>query len=80
MIKEEKLSKSLSALQDLIIRARNLAYQNHPSKKLAELLDGIEYLPALIIEEEDQTELFEHFLEELCIQYNFPEILNKYRK
>jgi hypothetical protein len=80
MIKEEKLNNSILAVQDLIIRARNLAYQSHPTEMLAEFLDGVEYLLALMLEKEDRTELFERFLEELCVRYGFTEILDKYRK
>jgi len=80
MIKEEKLNSSILAIQDLIIRARNLAYENHSTGALAEFLDGIEYLPALMLEKEDRTDLFELFLGELCVRNGFPEILDKYRK
>jgi len=48
MIESKKQKKAIQAIQDLIIEARNLAYQNFPNKDLAEFLDGVEYLPALI--------------------------------
>ncbi len=50
MIERNKNKKALQAIQDLIIEARSKAYQNIESKDLAEFLDGLEYLPALVIE------------------------------
>jgi hypothetical protein len=80
MVNREKLNSSILAIQDLIIRARNLAYQNQSGEKLAEFLDSVEYLPALMLEEKDRTDLFESFLEELCTRYDYPEIFIKYTK
>lgn len=79
MIHKEKEAKALQAIQDLLIEARGLAYENVPSHILAELLDGIEYLPALLIEEKDDTLFFEEFLENLCIRNNFRFIIDKYK-
>jgi len=45
---------------------------------LAEFLDGIEYFPALIVEEKDNTELFEKFLKDFCICHNCISIINRY--
>jgi len=80
MVKEEKLNSAILAIQDLIIWARNLAYQKHPSEALAELLDEIEYLPALILEKEDRTDIFESYLKAICTEYGFPDVWNRYRK
>lgn len=79
MIATNKHSKAIQAVQDLIIEARSLAYQKIPGEKLAEFLDGVEYLPALFLEKEDRTELFENYLEEFCNRYNCSGILNKYK-
>lgn len=78
MIQPEKLNSAILAIQDLIIRARSFAYQNYPNEKLAEFLDGIEYLPGLILEKEDRTDSFEQYLEGLCNDYGIPEVFNKY--
>jgi hypothetical protein len=78
MLKENN-NKAILAIQDLIIRARNLAYQNHSHKDLAEFLDALEYLPGLMLENMDNSDLFEKFLEDLCSRYNYPEIINKYK-
>lgn len=74
MIQTEKLNSAILAIQDMIIRACGLAYKNESNEFLADFLDGIEYLPALILKKGDQTELFEHFLKELSTKYNFPEV------
>ena len=78
MIESKKQKKAIQAIQDLIIEVRNLAYQNYPSKDLAEFLDGVEYLPALIVEENDRTELFEIFLTDLCVRNNCMSVVNRY--
>ena len=68
------------AIQDLIIQARNLAYQKYPSEKMAELLDEIEYLPALILEETDRTDFFEFYLEGICTEYGFSDVWSRYKR
>ena len=78
MIKEDKNKKALKAIQDLIIEAGTMAYKNVSSKDLAEFLDDLEYLPALIIEG-DNTELFENYLKEFCSKRNCIHVLNRYK-
>ncbi|MNU32609.1 hypothetical protein D3C71_211570 [compost metagenome] len=78
MINEKKFNSSIVAVHDLIIRARNLAYQKKEHEMIGDFLDALEYLPALILEKEDRTELFEKFLEDICKRYDFTEILDKY--
>lgn len=80
MVQPEKLNSAILAIQDLVIRARNFAYQNYPHEQLAAFLDGIEYLPALILEKENRTDLFESFLEDLCSHYDVPEVFNRYKQ
>lgn len=80
MIKQIELAKAILAIQDLIIHGRKLAYQNYPNEQIAEFLDSLEYLPALILETEDRTDLFEQFLEDICIKNNISEIFSKYKR
>ncbi len=80
MIDSNKLHSAIKAIQDLIIEARNLAYLNQPTEKIADLLDGVEYLPGLILLQEDKTEWFESYLEEICTKYNYPGIMIRYHK
>ena len=76
MIHIDKQSKAMEAIHDLIIMARMLT-QNNPDK-LFDFLDRLEYLPALILEERENTAFFEQFLQELCEQYDCQHIFNKY--
>ena len=78
MIESKKQKKAIQAIQDMIIEARSLAYQNFPNKDLSEFLDEIEYFPALIVEEKDNTELLEKSLKDFCIRHNCMNILNRY--
>ena len=78
MVEKEKLNNAISAIQYLIIWARNLVYQGYSKEELAAFLDAVEYLPALILEKDDRTELVEEFLEDVCVQHDFPEVLIKY--
>lgn len=80
MIAENKLKKALQAIQDLIIEARILAYENISNKDIAEFLDSIEYLPALIIEEKDRTQLFENYLYSIFNTHNCLNVIKKYRR
>jgi len=43
-------------------------------------IDAIEYLPQLMMGEEDKTALFEEELEKICLKYNLIAVLEKYRK
>lgn len=79
MVVANKNKQALTAIHDLLIEARILAYQNIEGKDLAELLDGIEYLPALLLEENDNTELFETYLNELCLSHGYTHISTKYK-
>ena len=78
MIESRKRKKAIQAVHDLIVEARNLAWKNFPNKELAEFLDGVEYLPALIIEEKDNTDLFEKFLKDFCINHNCLSVFYRY--
>ena len=65
MIRAEKYTQALTALQQIIIRARFLAYKEEEHSKIAELLDGAEYLPQLILAKEDCTESYAAALKEI---------------
>ncbi|BEV03459.1 hypothetical protein [Chryseobacterium gambrini] len=49
-------------------------------KEMYDFIDEIEYLPQLIVSEEDQTELFDNELISICEKYNLTNILNKYNE
>lgn len=62
MIKPEKLSNALYALQAVLIKARSMAYSGAPGQQIADLLDAAEMLPRLIANETDETENFRRYL------------------
>ncbi|MFY7844836.1 hypothetical protein [Chryseobacterium gambrini] len=51
-----------------------------PHKEMYDFIDEIEYLPQLIVSEEDQTELFDNELIRICEKYNLTNILSKYNE
>ena len=58
MIKPEKLSNALHALNAILIRARTMAYDAVEHARIAEVLDVAEYLPPLIADAADRTDEF----------------------
>lgn len=62
MIAHNKQTQAIRAIQDIIIQARFMAYQKESFEKLAQLLDDAEYLPGLMLEEEDKTQVFADYL------------------
>jgi len=71
MIRPEKYVKALSALQQVIIRARFLASKEEHRNKVAGLLDAAEVLPRMIAEAEDRTEEFAASLREISERYPY---------
>lgn len=66
MMIEGKASAALRALQGLLIRARTMAHEGARHDQLADILDGAEYLTALLYDEKDQTIAFRSYLEQVC--------------
>jgi hypothetical protein len=71
MIRAEKYTQALTALQQIIIRARFLAYKEEDHSKIAELLDWAEYLPQLIIATEDRTESYAAVLKDISEKHPY---------
>lgn len=76
MVKKEK--SALQALHLLIIKGRMMAWENN-STQLFEFLDELEYLPALMLEEENQSKMFEEYLEAICIKRKCPEVYHQFK-
>lgn len=70
MIKKHKQESALKALQAVIIRARTMSYENEDHRKIADILDGAEYLTALIYNKEDQTDAFGNYLQDIAKKHN----------
>ena len=71
MIRSEKYVKALSALQQIIIRARFLASKEEQMTKAVGLLDAAEELPRLIADDEDRTEEFAVALQAISERYPY---------
>ena len=71
MIQPEKYSKALSALQQIIIRARFLASKENQMPKVVGLLDAAEELPQLIADAEDRTAEFATALRAISERYPY---------
>ncbi|MGV3598697.1 MAG: GTP-binding protein EngB [Bacteroidota bacterium] len=78
MIPEYKISKAIKAIQDLIIKSRWLAYEDIPRKELGDFLDDVEYLPTLILKEEEAELDFELYLKMICEKHQVMYIYDKY--
>lgn len=66
MIHETLREPALTALHNLLVHARLLAYQEAEQRVIASLLDEMDYLFSLMQEPDDQTELFVEVLAEMA--------------
>lgn len=71
MIRSDKHVAALSALQQVIIRARFLAAKEEQMAKVVGLLDAAEELPRLIADEEDRTTEFAAALQAISERYPY---------
>ncbi len=79
MIQFENDKVAIKAIHDLLIKARYISYSSN-DEKLISFLDKLEYLPALILEERDNTDLFTDCLTDICNYYGYLDILEKFEK
>ena len=80
MIQSDKYENSLYALQGILIKARDLAYQSDDGEMLAKLLDYAEYLPRLIASKEDNTNIFEDMIQEIAENFDIAFVADRYNK
>lgn len=78
MIKDEKKQEALKSLQSVIIKARTMAYEQAEHSRIAGILDGTEYLAALICEKEDKTDTFRNYIADMAKEYNCCDALEKF--
>ena len=71
MIRPEKYTQALMALQQVIIRARFLMSKEAEAGKVLSLLDAAEELPAMIADVEDRTEEFVASLQTISERYPY---------
>jgi len=62
MITPDKLPNALYALQGVLIKARQMAYNGAPGTTIADILDSAETLPRFIASGTDETEKFRRCL------------------
>ncbi len=67
MIDLQQQKRALAALQALLITGRTISLDNALQKNVVDIFDGVEYLVALMIEEDDQTSRFFDYLRELAV-------------
>lgn len=80
MIKEEKIRKSISAIHSLLIKIKMMTVNNTSHLEMYNFIDDVEYLPQLILDQDDKTMVFEKYLEEICEKFDIPEIIKRYRE
>ncbi|MBI1760822.1 MAG: hypothetical protein HYR56_05225 [Acidobacteria bacterium] len=71
MVRAEKYAQALSALQQIIIRARFLAAKENLASKAVGLLDAAEELPRLLADKEDRTDEFATALAAIAEKYPY---------
>ncbi len=80
MIKNDKFSCSLYALQGVLIKARDLAGQPKESEKLEKLLDYAEHLPRLIASEDDCTDVFADTILQIANEFDLEFVLDRFNQ
>ena len=78
MIEQAKFRQSLRSLQDVMVLARKMAQERSDHDSIARLLDRAEYLPTLILDEEDTTEEFRDNLAEIAEEYSWRILLDRF--
>lgn len=78
MIDPNLREPAIRALHDLLIDARNFAYEGAKDKKIATLLDYMDYLFHLLEEPEDRTDLFVGVLNEVAERLDCRRAYNRF--
>ncbi len=78
MIKDEKRQEALKSLQSVIVKARAMAYEQAEHSRIADILDGAEYLVALIYEKDDNTDTFRNYVEDMAKRHNCYDALERF--
>ncbi|NOX59056.1 MAG: hypothetical protein GXP29_09395 [Planctomycetes bacterium] len=70
MIANDRREGALRAIQFGIAQARLLAYERESHKRIASFLDELDYLIAMLLEESEQTAMFEEVAREIGREFN----------
>ena len=71
--------KALKSIHDLMIRGRIMAWEND-NPLLFQFMDDLEYLVALLMEDNDTTEEFKFHLKAICQKIESTYIFENYLK
>lgn len=77
MVKNE--IKSLEALHFAIIHIKMMVSRGNTLNEIYHYVDEIEYLPQLMLANEDKTLLFEEHLEKISKNFNVINLVSKYK-
>lgn len=80
MIKENKIIQAFAALKEISIAARWRFGKDYNPEEIYDLMDGAEYLAGLACRDDDQTNVFESYLEMLSEKHSCNEALRVFRK
>lgn len=69
MIRETHAKSALYAINQVLVRARTMAFEREPHDELAKILDAAEELPMLIARDDDTTDEFRSALEGLAAKH-----------
>jgi hypothetical protein len=69
MVRASKNKGALRAINEVLVRARAMAFEREPYEVLARLLDDAEELPMLLARDDDTTDEFRAALEGLATNY-----------
>lgn len=73
MIALEKQPEAMKALHEILLKSRELAHAHEGEKgELFNLLDGAEYLLAVMMEEGNSTEAFRNYLKLFLEEHHCP--------
>ena len=66
MIRDANRDGALTALHNMLVCLRTMAYEKAPYEELASILDSLEELPTLFGQQEDLTDYFRTVIAELA--------------
>jgi hypothetical protein len=78
MIADKKLRNALYALNGVLVKARQMAYNKAPSAAIAEILDSAELLPGLIASDKDETDEFRQYIVHIAKRHKCEFILQRF--
>jgi hypothetical protein len=69
MIRNDKVTQALTALNKILVMARHMAREKTEHAQIESLLDAAELLPMLFLRAEDKTELYRQILADVAAEF-----------